>query len=240
MGLRLMSHPRFIPNRNGSDLSAGFNLLEGHAPPIPSRARSSNGELNFQRIDEANRTYTSLLRSELFDDRIPHSKDGTRSISPPAGTTMQPPSMAPATPRKNFLNFTSPRDSSLSGHPTPISSSVRRRLNFDPTSDMYSLTPIRYSSQKMLLSPRKQSRSVSKVPYKVLDAPDLADDFYLNLVDWGSSNILGVGLGSCVYMWNSSSGRVTKLCELQDDTVTSVNWIQRVSADAGKDGETMS
>jgi cell division cycle 20-like protein 1, cofactor of APC complex len=81
----------------------------------------------------------------------------------------------------------------------------------------------------MLLSPRKQPRAVSKVPYKVLDAPDLADDFYLNLVDWGSQNVLGVGLGQCVYMWNSQSGRVTKLCELNDDSVTSVNWIQRVS-----------
>lgn len=81
----------------------------------------------------------------------------------------------------------------------------------------------------MLLSPRKTPREVSKVPYKVLDAPDLQDDFYLNLVDWGSQNILGVGLGSCVYMWNSTSGRVTKLCDLGDDSVTSVNWIQRGS-----------
>jgi len=31
-----------------------------------------------------------------------------------------------------------------------------------------------------------------------------------------------------VYMWNSQSGRVTKLCDLQDDIVTSVSWIQRV------------
>jgi len=81
----------------------------------------------------------------------------------------------------------------------------------------------------MLLSPRKQPRAVSKVPYKVLDAPELADDFYLNLVDWGSTNILGVGLGSCVYMWNSNSGKVTKLCNLgTEDSVTSVSWIQRV------------
>ena len=70
---------------------------------------------------------------------------------------------------------------------------------------------------------------MSKVPFKVLDAPDLADDFYLNLVDWGSSNILGVGLGARVYMWNSASGRVTQLCDLTDDTVTSVSWIQRGS-----------
>ena len=74
---------------------------------------------------------------------------------------------------------------------------------------------------------------MSKVPYKVLDAPDLADDFYLNLVDWGSSNVLGVGLGSSVYMWNSQSGRVTKLCDLGDDIVTSVSWIQRVRGFSG-------
>jgi len=99
----------------------------------------------------------------------------------------------------------------------------------DTRSDIYSLTPVRYDSQKMLLSPRKQPRAVSKVPYKVLDAPELADDFYLNLVDWGSTNILGVGLGSSVYMWNSNSGKVTKLCDLgTDDGVTSVSWIQRV------------
>lgn len=96
---------------------------------------------------------------------------------------------------------------------------------------MYSLSPVKFSSQQMLLSPRKQPRAVSKVPYKVLDAPDLADDFYLNLVDWGSSNILGVGLNQSVYMWNSTSGKVSKLCDLPDDSVTSVNWIQRVSRD---------
>lgn len=96
-------------------------------------------------------------------------------------------------------------------------------------SEIYSTSPIRVQSQRVLLSPKKPPRAVSKVPFKVLDAPELADDFYLNLVDWGSSDILGVGLGSCVYMWNSLSGTVTKLCELEDDIVTSVSWIQRGS-----------
>ena len=137
--------------------------------------------------------------------------------------------MTPATPRRNLFDF-SPRHSSLSGHPTPMNSSVRRRLNFNAESELFSLTPVKKHSQKMLLETRKAPRNVSKMPYKVLDAPDLADDFYLNLVDWGNQDILGVGLGSCVYTWNSDTGRVTKLCELQDDTVTSVNWIQRVMA----------
>jgi len=36
------------------------------------------------------------------------------------------------------------------------------------------------------------------MPFKVLDAPQLQDDFYLNLVDWSSTNILAVGLGRAV------------------------------------------
>ena len=123
----------------------------------------------------------------------------------------------------------SPRHhTNISGHPTPSRTPQSRHgPSLNARSDLYSLSPVRFDSQRLLLSPKKAPRAVSKVPFKVLDAPDLADDFYLNLVDWGGSNILGVGLGSCVYMWNSSSGRVTKLCDLQDDIVTSVSWIQR-------------
>lgn len=81
----------------------------------------------------------------------------------------------------------------------------------------------------MLLSPRKTPRAVSKVPYKVLDAPELQDDFYLNLVDWGNSDVLAVGLADCVYLWSRDSGEVKQLCKLEGDTVTSVSWIQRGS-----------
>lgn len=57
----------------------------------------------------------------------------------------------------------------------------------------------------------------------------MADDFYLNLVDWGSTNVLAVGLGSCVYLWSACTSRVMKLCEIGPyDSVASVNWIQRV------------
>lgn len=45
----------------------------------------------------------------------------------------------------------------------------------------------------------------------MLDAPALQDDFYLNLVDWSSHNVLAVGLGSCVYLWHASSSKVSLL-----------------------------
>lgn len=64
-------------------------------------------------------------------------------------------------------------------------------------------------SQKLLRSPRKATRKISRIPFKVLDAPELQDDFYLNLVDWSAQNVLAVGLGSCVYLWSACTSQVS-------------------------------
>ncbi|GAM41036.1 CDK inhibitor [Talaromyces pinophilus] len=228
---------RFIPNREGQDLQATYSLLgEDGCPSTPSRTkkRTPHGELHFQRTEEANRTYSRVLRSELFGDSVPQSDPdadtylnfSTKAHDPTRSHTPPPASLTPSTPHKNILNYSSPRAGS--SHPTPTKTPRSQHgPNLNPRSELYSLSPIHYNSQRILGTPRKQPRVVHKVPFKVLDAPDLQDDFYLNLVDWGSTNILGVGLANSVYMWNSQSGQVTRLCELKDDTVTSVSWIQR-------------
>ena len=78
--------------------------------------------------------------------------------------------------------------------------------------------------------PVTKQRVITKNPYKVLDAPALQDDYYLNLVDWSSQNDLVVGLQSCIYIWSASSSKVTKLYDLgQNDTTTSVNWARNGS-----------
>jgi len=72
------------------------------------------------------------------------------------------------------------------------------------------------------------NRKIVKTPYKVLDAPNLADDFYLNLVDWSCMNILAVGLDRSVYLWNAMNSKVTKLCEVSSgDSICSVSWSPR-------------
>ena len=53
-----------------------------------------------------------------------------------------------------------------------------------------------------------RARRVSKVPFKVLDAPQLQDDFYLNLVDWSATNVLAVGLLGAVYIWSAETNAV--------------------------------
>ncbi|KAF4423744.1 cell division cycle 20 1 cofactor-APC complex [Fusarium acutatum] len=244
---------RFIPTRSGQDLQASFSLLhEDGSPATPSKQkkRTPHGELHFQKTEEANRTFSHLLRAELFESSVPQAatptltptqtlptsshiptNDGTRAHTPPTNATAPslPSSLTPSTPHKNLFSYMSPRHhNQVAGHPTPSKTPQSRHgPNLDTRSEIYSLSPVRFGSQQMLLSPRRQPRAVSKVPYKVLDAPELADDFYLNLVDWGSANILGVGLGSSVYMWNAQTSKVNKLCTLDDDTVTSVSWIQK-------------
>lgn len=95
-------------------------------------------------------------------------------------------------------------------------------------SPIYNPSPLSQPTQKVLICPQKPPRQLSRIPYKVLDAPDLQDDFYLNLVHWSSTNLLAVGLGSCVYLWSGMTGKVTKLCDVgPTDSVTSVNWMQR-------------
>lgn len=98
--------------------------------------------------------------------------------------------MPPSTPtHKRLFTYSSP---STSNPATPT-----RRLD-TPTDEAYSMSPVRAASRQLLESPRRQLRSVCKTSYQVLDTPKLADNFYLNIVDWSNTNVLGVGLGSCV------------------------------------------
>ena len=48
----------------------------------------------------------------------------------------------------------------------------------------------------------------------------------LNNLDWGKSNLLAIGLGSAVYLWNANTGSVNMLMEMKegDDYVSSVSW----------------
>lgn len=69
-------------------------------------------------------------------------------------------------------------------------------------------------------------RHIPAAPEKILDAPDLMDDYYLNLLDWGSNNVLAVALGQVVYLWNATTGTIEELMELEgDDYISSVSWL---------------
>ena len=78
----------------------------------------------------------------------------------------------------NNFRFQSPRQVQLDNVHNP---------NLGPESiiSSFSLNPMGTATANRLLNaPQKRTRRIQKVPFKVLDAPALQDDFYLNLVDW--------------------------------------------------------
>jgi cell division cycle 20, cofactor of APC complex len=71
----------------------------------------------------------------------------------------------------------------------------------------------------------KVFRKVPSAPVRILDAPDIVDDYYLNLISWSKDNILAVALARSVYLWNASTGEISHLITVEgSDYITSVSW----------------
>lgn len=60
-----------------------------------------------------------------------------------------------------------------------------------------------YTQTKTPASVKSNNRYIPQAPDRILDAPDIIDDYYLNLMDWGGNNILAAALGTHVYLWNA-------------------------------------
>ncbi|RYR29858.1 hypothetical protein Ahy_B01g054434 isoform B [Arachis hypogaea] len=170
-------------------------------PASPTSAASGVSPPAADGREDSSSAYTMLLKTALF---------GPDAAGVPV----------PVTPEKR----------SSSASVMTISSRNIFRYKTETRQSFHSLSPFMCDDAVPGVnhSPVKAPRKVPRSPYKVLDAPALQDDFYLNLVDWSSHNVLAVGLGNCVYLWNACSSKVTKLCDLGiDDCVCSVGWAQR-------------
>ena len=76
-------------------------------------------------------------------------------------------------------------------------------------------------------------RTIPVQPERILDAPDLVDDFYLNLLDWSNKNIVAIALSTRVFFWNDTTHeRLPLIIDMNDssayhalsDVVTSVSF----------------
>ncbi|KAG0306291.1 ubiquitin-protein transferase activating protein [Dissophora globulifera] len=79
------------------------------------------------------------------------------------------------------------------------------------------------STSNLLLN---KKRTILTSPEKVLDAPGLMDDYYLNLLDWSCSNMVAIGLDKSVFVWDAETGHAESLFTLpgNTDAIASVSW----------------
>lgn len=80
-------------------------------------------------------------------------------------------------------------------------------------------------------------RYVSRSPERILDAPELRDDYYLNLIDWSvKDNVLAVALGKSVYLWNADTG-VTHTLPIPPSTITATNESSLINSNSNSNSE---
>lgn len=197
-------YDRFIPNRANNNWETSFATMpDQNRGPQAGAGKKTSRETGENARDSS--VYNILLRNEILGENTEDVKtncDDRQALTP--------------VKNRNLFKYGTPVKA-IERTPTKCQSSP------------YSLSPLSTSSQRLLRSPHKATRKISRIPFKVLDAPELQDDFYLNLVDWSQQNVLSVGLGSCVYLWSACTSQVTRLCDLSSDgnVVTSVAWSER-------------
>lgn len=106
----------------------------------------------------------------------------------------------------------------------PFASTTLKVLNYNSQSSQYQPLPILSQIQKAhhslaaIAKPKNvQKRILPTAPERILDAPDLCDDYYLNLIDWGRDNVLAVCLGASLYLWNGESKQISQLLSSDRD-----------------------
>jgi len=74
-------------------------------------------------------------------------------------------------------------------------------------------------------SPHAHWRNIASTPSRILDAPGLHDNFYLQLLHWGCSNLLAVGLDETAYVYSPETGSVTEILSAPSQRyITSVGF----------------
>jgi cell division cycle protein 20 (cofactor of APC complex) len=86
-----------------------------------------------------------------------------------------------------------------------------------------------YCSNSLDNIKKQVNRTIPTSPERILDAPEFRDDYYLNLIDWSSNNLLAVGLNKEVYLWHAINGSISELLSMDSDSsdyITSTAWSQ--------------
>ncbi|KAJ3701778.1 hypothetical protein LUZ61_005483 [Rhynchospora tenuis] len=87
-------------------------------------------------------------------------------------------------------------------------------------------TPKRSCLEPPQVQPIKQHRYIPKEPEKTMDVSDIACDWQLNLLDWGSNNIIAIAVDDTVYLWNATTKSISEMMTVDGASypITSVSW----------------
>jgi len=71
-----------------------------------------------------------------------------------------------------------------------------------------------------------KTRRIPTTAERILDAPGMINDYYLNLISWSVTNVVGVALRESTYMWNAETNETDHLstCDQENGYVSSLDF----------------
>lgn len=182
---------RFIPNRGGMNVNLSKHMLRDESFSFSSGGASNNSSPSRSEEDASGMDTDTNQKVVSDADKDEYS---SRLCSTLLG--VDPEDKA----NSRIMSFSEKA-------PVPKGDTVNN-LNV-----LYSVTA---SAAQKKTNKKLVSRTIPSAPTRVLDAPDLMDDYYLNLLSWSDTNVLAVALSSTVYLWNASTGDIQELCTYED------------------------
>ena len=171
---------RFIPLNKGINLMEKFNLTT-----------------KFKEVDE-NKIYNDINREETDNKDLYNEMLKTNFLNEYNSSSLI-----------NKLNIVSSNNNNKDIIPTYYKSKIfswKKENNKKNENFFYNILNSQKENENILNNNNFDfiQRKISIKPYKELPAPNLMDDFYLNLLDWSSKNLIAVGCTSSVILWNNN------------------------------------
>ena len=251
----IITGDRFIPLKNNSDNnlqnfilnSSPFNFNSSNSPQKVESISSSEGKIEKNYINFIIDNMLKISSDKFVVKNNNIRKNKIFSFSKRIYST--------ATKNKLNNNFNNNEDIDMNqGNSLNLSRSFHKNKNnveFVKNNKIYfgddiynHINDFYREKEKNILSKEnnyesdynKIYRKIPKTPFRVLDAPNLIDDYYLNLLDWGKENIIAVALSDEIYLWNDTKAKASLLMtytnnnsiseDISNNIITSLSWME--------------
>ena len=251
----IITGDRFIPLKNNSDNnlqnfilnSSPFNFNSSNSPQKVESISSSEGKIEKNYINFIIDNMLKISSDKFVVKNNNIRKNKIFSFSKRIYST--------ATKNKLNNNFNNNEDIDMNqGNSLNLSRSFHKNKNNVECvknnkiyfgDDIYNhINDFYREKEKIILSKEnnyesdynKIYRKIPKTPFRVLDAPNLIDDYYLNLLDWGKENIIAVALSDEIYLWNDTKAKASLLMtytnnnsiseDISNNIITSLSWME--------------
>eukprot|EP00922_Rhytidocystis_sp_ex-Travisia-forbesii_P046546 GHVS01069376.1.p1 GENE.GHVS01069376.1~~GHVS01069376.1.p1 ORF type:complete len:624 (+),score=91.41 GHVS01069376.1:123-1994(+) len=178
------------PNRRSSPSpSSAFSLPSTAASPTSVRKITKGPNVDIQKVQaEQKRRYLEMLE-DVEDDLLQRKKEKDEQTVGRGGVVKK----APQTVGKLIQRH--------QGRERSVAEKIRK-LSLDPT---HQIKASPFASSCFRYHP-----TISSDPLRFRPIPDLQDDFYLNVLDWGASNAIAYAEPNSVHLWNPWSDSEVK------------------------------